>query len=330
MASPPAPISTRLTPNLRADRGQLRGGLRIGGLRGGLRLSANPPYRKPWRVVGYAWRLTHPAFLLIIFGCSTLETPRENRPYESLDAIVSEVKLHEQADVYRLPYPTDPEGQNLFRSAISRLDNWSRVHPGEAESVVAYSRGLCFEKLGDLSQAAQEYGRVDRTHTDLRELAGKRSNAMLELENFFRPPLQSRSSADEAIKRFKDTEFESVAMLSAENQALSEILEIKKRSSSGDYKSAIEELIKRFEDSKRIYKHWLRLGRYYQSTAEEWADRAEYSGFTGGGQLAEKALEKATSIYIRVSQADGYNEKRVAQDRLGTLEELGRRIDRLK
>lgn len=286
-----------------------------------------------------AWLL----FLVLLPGCGPKRTPVQNRPYEDLTTIVNEVILHRSDDIYRLPYPLDAEGKNLFSNAIVRLEAWARVHPKQCEDIVAYTQGLCHEKLGHLREAADAYARVPPGDADLPRLAPKRRDAMLDLLEQFRPPLHSEDPSaqaqlmegaqaryDEAVSKYRGTEWDSLAKLCAENRAVEEVLEPRNRQSGeGEraYREAIERLIVRFPESKRIQEHKLRLGIYYEEAAREWITRAE-NGQSDAWTLAQKALDRATEIYVKVSQADGYPEKPEAAARLDAAEALSRKVDR--
>ncbi|NUN97634.1 MAG: hypothetical protein HUU16_15830 [Candidatus Omnitrophica bacterium] len=286
-----------------------------------------------------------PAILLfgLLLGCYAAKTPERNRPYESLNTIVSEVLLHRSDDTYRLPYPTDAEGKNLFSNATKRLDAWARSHPGQCEDIVAHAKGICHEKLGDVDAAEQAYSSVGGTDPDLPKVARKRSEVMADFRELFRPPLEgkdpeerlrlreaAKNRAETAIRKYKGTEWESLAWLLAENQAVAEFLDFQsRRGEVGEaaYREAIESLIERFPDSKRICEHWMRLALYHEEVARELVERAEYGGGQADWDLAKKALERATEIYVKISQADGYPEKREAQSRLDALEELAKKAD---
>jgi tetratricopeptide (TPR) repeat protein len=292
--------------------------------------------------------LLSPLFLLLVSGCQTKKTPVENRPWETLSTIVTEVDLQRKTDVYRLPYPLDAEGKNLFSNAITRLDAWSQAQgtssqANQSRDVVFFTRGLCSEKLGNLKEAAEDFNKVTTGDPELIKAAQRHHEVMEDLQNLFRPPLRaddaeeqqilleaSRSRMEEALTRYKGTEWESLVMLCTENKAVSEFLELQaRRSQVGEtaYRQAIETLITRFTESKRIQEHRLRLGIYYEEAAREWIARAEYDKEQEAWQLAQNALDKATEIYVRISQADGYPEKREAQARLDAIEELSKKVD---
>lgn len=300
----------------------------------------------PMRASGAGELRGIPALLLsgLLLGCHAAKTPERNRPYESLNTIVSEVLLHRNDDTYSLPYPTDAEGKNLFSNAVKRLDAWARSHPGQCEDIVAHAKGICQEKLGDVEAAERLYQSVGGTDPDLPTAARKRAEMMSEFVELFRPPLEGKNAeerlqlreaaknrAETAILKYKGTEWESLAWLLAENQAVAEFLDFQsRRGEVGEaaYREAIESLIARFADSKRICEHWMRLALYHEEVAREWVERAEYGGGQADWDLAKKALERTTEIYVKISQADGYPEKREAQSRLDALEELAKKADR--
>ncbi len=315
------------------------------------RIYGNPPitsFPRKWESSLF-WLILIP---LVMAGCHSKKTPPLNQPYETLETITTEVLLHEKTDTYRLPFPIDAGGKNLFANAITRLDAWSKVHPGQYLDILGYTKGLCHEKLGHLKQAAECYGTVSGSDLDLVPLAAKRCEVMLDLDTLFRPPLVSsdpdeqevlvqaaRDRTGQAITKYKGTPYESLSMLCAENRALEEFLNLQAhRNQVGEtaYREAIESFITSFPDSKRIQEHYLRLGGYYEETARECVARAEAGigdarvNSTGVDEwsTAQQALDKATEIYIKITQADGYSEKREAQARLDAIEEISRKIER--
>ena len=298
----------------------------------------------------------------IAVGCRSAQTPPKNVAGESISSIVSEIHLEKDRDVYRLPYPRDAEGRNLYESSLDRLDQWCRLHPNETDflDIVWFARGICHEKLGQLEEAQNAFTAVlsgtfpsgpaenqettsEMADRDLRQAAREHAEVMADLIELFRPPLEvpategfspeeaARARAEKAVEKYQGTEWESLALLLAENQAVKRCIELRSsRGSKGDavYREAIEELIVRFSESKRIYSHWMRLGLHYEQVMREWVNRAEYGNETRSWELAEEALNKASEIYLKVSQADGYPEKREAQAKLLVLEETARKIER--
>jgi len=303
-----------------------------------------------------------PAVLLalcLLAGCRTARTPQRNVPRERLTSVINELKLEEDRDIYRLPYPSDIEGRNFYEATLDRLDRWAQLHPNQVEflGIVSFAKGICHEKLAHLDEARGAYQAVLSAGADkgnsskngatrpladpeLCRVANERADALNDLIGLFGPPLASVESsafspreaatarAEEAIRKYNGTRWESLSLLLAENQAVETCLAIRASGRQSEYRAALETLVKRFSDSKRVYSHWMRLGRYHEDVVSEWVARAEYAREPQAWKLADQALETATEIYLKVSQADGYPEKREAQARLLLLEERAREIDR--
>ena len=298
-----------------------------------LGLSSKPGWKSLFIVASGTW-----VFLL---GCSVWRlkdppTPVENRDLETLNTIVSEVLFEKDTDTYRLPMPRDAEGKNLFYSAIDRLESWRRRNPGQSEDIVYYTEGLCYEKLGQARNALETYSLVHSSDPDLTKATEERIVRLEEILSYFpdeeekQSEVERKGTAEEAIKKFKGTEWEPLVWILAENEAVREALA--KRDATGQvasiaYKDALEKLISRFKESRRIYEHWMRLGLYYENVAREWITLGEYGNNKKAWKLADQALQKCSEIYLKVSQADGYPEKREAQAKLVALEELSRKIE---
>lgn len=283
----------------------------------------------------------------VLAGCGEKRSPIQYSGDVAVSTVVSEVQLYRNHDIYRVPYPLDAEGKNLFSNAIARLDAFSKANPGQYLDSITFTKALCHEKLGNLDQAIELYGAVPvQSDPKLAESAKARQSTLKEMRPFFLPPLESSDPGDRAeydaaakdraqmgIDKFKDTEYSSLAWVLAENQAVNEFLRIEtQRSTLGEtnYREAIEGLLKRFPDSKRVYEHWMRLGLFYEQAAREWIARAEYGKEEGAWDYARQSLDRATEIYVKVSQADGYPEKPEATARLDAVEALSRKVDQRK
>ncbi|TMA93997.1 MAG: hypothetical protein E6J70_17700, partial [Deltaproteobacteria bacterium] len=81
-------------------------------------------------------------------------------PYEDLLEVLGDLTWHLRDDLYRFPPPKDPTGHDLYRLALSRLENWEKRYPGRLRDVVGYARAEALERLGEYAKAADGYGRV--------------------------------------------------------------------------------------------------------------------------------------------------------------------------
>src|SRR5207249_2588860 len=67
-------------------------------------------------------------------------------PYEDLLEVLGDLTWHLRHDLYRF--------------ALSRLENWEKRYPGRLRDVVGYARAEALERLGEYAKAADGYGRV--------------------------------------------------------------------------------------------------------------------------------------------------------------------------
>src|SRR6058998_4278579 len=81
-------------------------------------------------------------------------------PYEDLLEVLADLTWHLKDDAYRFPPPKDPTGHDLYRLALSRLENWEKRYPGRLRDVVGYARAEALERLGEYAKAAAGYGQV--------------------------------------------------------------------------------------------------------------------------------------------------------------------------
>src|SRR5438094_9569283 len=81
-------------------------------------------------------------------------------PYEDLLEVLGDLTWPLRDALYRFPPPKDPTGHDLYRLALSRLENWEKRYPGRLRDVVGYARAEALERLGEYAKAADGYGRV--------------------------------------------------------------------------------------------------------------------------------------------------------------------------
>src|SRR5438067_13837931 len=74
-------------------------------------------------------------------------------PYEDLLEVLGDLTWHRRDDLYRFPPPKDPTGHDLYRFALSRLENWEKRYPGPLRHVVGYTRAEALECLGAYAAA---------------------------------------------------------------------------------------------------------------------------------------------------------------------------------
>src|SRR5256885_10778581 len=79
-------------------------------------------------------------------------------PYEDLLEVLGDLTWHLRDDLYRFPPPKDPTGHDVYRLALSRLENWEKRYPGRLRDVVGYARAEALERLGEYAKAADGYG----------------------------------------------------------------------------------------------------------------------------------------------------------------------------
>src|SRR3989442_1040311 len=88
-------------------------------------------------------------------------------PYEDLLEVLGDLTWHLRDDLYRFPPAKDPTGHDLYRLALSRLENWEKRYPGRLPAVVVRNR----RELQDGNLTAERALRfLVQKHADSRNL----------------------------------------------------------------------------------------------------------------------------------------------------------------
>jgi len=269
----------------------------------------------------------------------------ELKPYESLTQILADFSLHRADDLYRLGYPRDITGINLFRATLKRLDNFQTLNPGLYADIVAVTRGQLQERLGNYSAAAAAYASAGANASEeMRSLAAQYSERVNLLAAAVNRPLDSSSlaryAADLELKRndllrlsqqFAGTPYAPLARIEAENADVERVILLfnsRYVTPNGLNESMREAnaLLERHKDSARELQHQILVADFYSQAAHEYAalhsperadfDSAEFDPLTNA----------ARELYFRVSQKDGTQEKLEARAKLQALESFIRRI----
>ncbi|MBN1477262.1 hypothetical protein JXA47_10950 [Candidatus Sumerlaeota bacterium] len=258
--------------------------------------------------------------------------------------ILAELELHRHEDLYRFGYPRDVTGQNVFRASLVRLANWEAQWPGRWPDIVAFSKALAYESLGEFTEARLHFERVAAMDTDLSEAADEHLAVIerfAELESF-EPQGQTLTLflldfedhvedwRREAVRR-RDTPWESITRVAweqSEMQLAEALREARFSLSDGEerYRASCEALIENHGESHRIHRHWLRLGDYHRDLAERLVVFNPPSQTAFDLDTFESLITAARAIYLQVERADGFHEKLEARARLAALEEFAARV----
>lgn len=256
---------------------------------------------------------------------------------EGLLSIATEYQIVRGVDIYRQEIPRDVTGQNLARATLVRLANYERLpqHVGRFAPEVAWLKGQAFADLGDYGAARREFSLCADFDTELRpkaldaatlagefdHLVGKFSPDLTSLEAYLASRATQRDSLVVLRDRAKGSRWETLAEVEIENAdiARAEFLDANRQSLADGEKraqQAFENLLKTHRESRRALSHALRLAEFHLAAARRIVQLRDPE--RGDFEFAPFAahLEPALDLLHRVSQADGHEEKPIAQHQL--------------
>src|SRR2546428_11970331 len=258
-------------------------------------------------------------------------------PYEDLLEVLGALTGHLHDALYRFPPAKDPAGHDLYRLALSRLENWEKRYPGRLRDVVGYARAEALERLGEYAKAADGYGQVaaeasrlaDQARTARDRAAGFAAAAALPEDG---PDVDATLAAlrkkldawGRLVARWTGTPYETPALVEEERlerAAASVVVRNRTIVQDGNLTAerALRFLVQKHADSRNLPDHILRLGDLYADVARDYADaHGRPLAFQEDefGQRADRALE----MYRKVATWDGAPQKPEAQGRFAAFD----------
>lgn len=274
------------------------------------------------------------AFLIV--GCG----PKKIDPYaphETLLSIATEFQLLASGDPYSDPPRMDISGQHIARATIVRLANYEALHPERFELEVEMLKARSYEWLGDNTLAEKLYSDLAAIESPYKENALSRAAFHKRLQEL-QPQLESLPTVDAFLEELERSEaalsayaeeqeealLKSFVLRSAEEVAVrrAELLASNRLLLENGNElaiSSLKELNTTYADSARALNHALRLARLYRELAEEELRLHPPSGHRFDRDLCLAYLNESLDLLYRISQADGTEEKLIAQRELDTL-----------
>ncbi len=277
-----------------------------------------------------------------ISGCGK-RTPsvidQEYLPPHTLAGIITELKLYESADCYRLPYPRTPAGQNVFKATVKRLDNFQELYPDKNTDIVLFSRALALVKLGEIRAAVDTYSAliqyfsdsplVDETKRRLRRL--EKILDVMDTDIFPSTvegsiTMYNRQIYETAIliQETEESYYHSLLLLLRERLQVERALLLKVHYASLEEGvnrtlDAFRDLIAENKESKRIWEHRLMSADFYYSLAREYTASTPPDSLHFDREQFEAITGPARELYFHISRADGYHEKIEAEHKLKAI-----------
>lgn len=285
----------------------------------------------------------HPALLVALVlplaACSRADKTLPY-PHESILSAVGELKIWLRSDPYREEPGRDLEGQNIFRATLARLGSIEGLTGPEYDDILAFARAECYERLGDWTQAAQQFESVAKAGTSLSEEAGIRliwnkrfiqaAKAPPALENLadYLDYLDGRMVQFEQLRQSGPMfPYDSYIMIELE-KALEEkaaflfMNRVVVQDGSKRAFEAAEVLVKQHSASRRIGEHQLMLGGFSEALARDYIRMTPPDRSGSDLEKFIAMIDPAREIYSRVAERDGDPAKPEAQARLRSIEAL--------
>ena len=258
-------------------------------------------------------------------------------PYEDLLEVLGDLTWHLRDDLYRFPPPKDPTGHDLYRLALSRLENWEKRYPGRLRDVVGYARAEALERLGDYAKAADGYGQVaaegsplaDQARTARERAAAFAEAAALPEDG---PDVDATLAAlrkkldawGRLVERWTGTPYETPALIEEERlerAAASVVVRNRTILQEGNLTAerALRFLIQKHADSRNLPDHILRLGDLYAEVARDYVEQHERPLAFEEDEFVQRA-DRALEMYRKVATWDGVREKPEAQGRFAAFD----------
>ena len=258
-------------------------------------------------------------------------------PYEDLLEVLGDLTWHLRDDLYRFPPPKDPTGHDLYRLALSRLENWEKRYPGRLRDVVGYARAEALERLGEYAKAAAGYGQVaaegsplaDQARTARDRAAGFAAAAALPEDG---PDVDATLAAlrkkldawGRLVERWTGTPYETPALVEEERlerAAASVVVRNRTILQEGNLTAerALRFLIQKHADSRNLPDHILRLGDLYAEVARDYVEQHERPLAFEEDEFVQRA-DRALEMYRKVATWDGAREKPEAQGRFAAFD----------
>jgi hypothetical protein len=310
--------------------------------------------RRPWGVASLgrarrrAWLAACLGVAMTIAGCASAPPPTPY-PHEQVLTVFAELKLYLDQDPYRLAPGRDLQGRNIFRVTLERLDGLGEATGPAGADVFQYARGLCLERLGDWSGAAQAFGRAAQAGTSLAGAAGDHAGAARRMADLVDRDRLSRATPESYLNDLEVMDgrlmewagapnpvspYAAYARMEAEREReerIAMLFDHRRQLSDGVARAMklAESLVADFRDSRRVGEHWLLLGSLAEGLARDWARQYPPEGPTGAyGDQGRwfQWVEQARTAYRKAAQADGDPAKPEGAARLRALDAWAGRV----
>jgi len=258
-------------------------------------------------------------------------------PYEDLLEVLGDLTWHLRDDLYRFPPAKDPTGHDLYRLALSRLENWEKRYPGRLRDVVGYARAEALERLGEYAKAADGYAQVAAEGSPLADAARAARERVAAFADAAALPedgadvdatlaaLRRKLDAwGHLVERSAGTPYETAALVEEERLerlAAAVVVRNRRELQEGNLTAerALRFLVQKHADSRNLPDHILRLGDLYADVARDYAEAHARPLAFEEDEFVQRA-DRALEMYRKVATWDGAPQKPEAQGRFAAFD----------
>lgn len=291
--------------------------------------------------------------LAALVAATLLDCAREHRPvadgryepYENLLEIASDIQRHAHDNSYRFPAPRDPSGQNLYKASLIRLLNFEKIYPRRMTDIVAFTKGICMERLHDYDGALKAFGSVAASDSPLRERAQTKLPILAKFNDLAAYRIEKNNVGDyltemefrldlwrKLIDEVKGTPYEWLA-LEDEEKAEQQLAEFAAqnyliiRNGAESALNLYRQLTVKHAASKNINLHYLNWADFCALLAKRYAQEKDPRSLDFDMPTFNKSADAAIRLYSLVAQKDGAEEKVQA---LGKLQSFNAYVARIQ
>ncbi|MEI6633882.1 MAG: hypothetical protein WCP22_08695 [Chlamydiota bacterium] len=263
-------------------------------------------------------------------GCARNPRPVADgryEPYENLLEIASDIQRHANDNTYRFPAPRDPSGQNLYKASLIRLMNFEKIYPRRMTDIVAFTKGICMERLHDYEGALRAFKSAAESDSPLKERAQAKLPVLAKFNDLVNYRIEKNNVGDyltemefklDAWRKFveevRGTSYEWLAIEDEEKaeQHLAEFVAqnyLIIRNGAENALNLYRQLTIKHAQSKNINIHYLNWADFCALLTKRYAQEKDPRSLDFDMPTFNKSADAAIRLYSLVAQKDGAEEK---------------------
>ena len=270
----------------------------------------------------------------VVAACSTPPDPESfYRPTESLLEVLAVLRLHRDDDTYLFEPARDFTGKNVYRAALTRLENFEELYrerllSGHMMAEIPFAKGRALERITEYSLAARHYAVVSRLDS---VLAAPAAEAMAVCQRLdlaadmapepLVPPDEAMATFDRRLQALDalrvevgETHYRAVVREEIERAqvARARFFEARSRldpSLAGMALQQHQSLVEANSESKNRNRHLLALADFYSVLSRQYVEQNPPISLGFDPATFDEYAHGASLLYEAVSRQDGAIEK---------------------